>query len=129
MSINQLTKTHYYSYLFACAEAQMIDVQYTRAPYSLSNSLRLVCKIREQTYIRQQCCGVFFFFIVRGFTSSTCISVWRQHWQPVSSQQPAPYETRQHADSTDPAVQAAEPVRGGSEPVWAACPPAGQPFQ
>jgi hypothetical protein len=46
-------------YLFACAEAQMIDVQNTTAPYSLSNSLRLVCKIREQTYRRQQCCGVF----------------------------------------------------------------------
>ncbi len=129
MPIIKLTKTHYYSYLFACAEAQMIDVQYTRAPYSLNNSLRLVCKIRQQTYRRQQCCGVFFFFTVRGFSSSTCISVWRQHWQPVSSQQPSPYATGQHANSTDPAVQAGEPVRASSEPVRTACPPAGQPFQ
>ncbi len=65
MPIIKLTKTHCYSYLFACAEAQMKDVQYTRAPYSLSKSLRLVCKIRQQSYRSQQCCGVFFFFCSR----------------------------------------------------------------
>ena len=41
-----------------------IDVQYTRALYSLSNRLRLACNIRKQTYIAA---SNVFFFLVRGF--------------------------------------------------------------
>ncbi len=34
-----------------CNETQMIDVQYSKALYSLSSRLTLACIIREQTYI------------------------------------------------------------------------------
>jgi hypothetical protein len=34
-----------------CNETWMMEVQYTRALYSLSNRLRPACKIREQSYI------------------------------------------------------------------------------
>jgi hypothetical protein len=47
----------------------MIDVhvQYTRALYSLSNSLRLACKIREQTYIAVNKVTVFSSFLFADF--------------------------------------------------------------
>ncbi len=48
-----------------CNEAQMIDVQYTRALYSLSNSLRLACKILEQTYIASIMLRCFLLFCPR----------------------------------------------------------------
>jgi hypothetical protein len=45
----------------------MIDVQYTRVLYSLSNRLRLACKIREQTYIAVNNVAVFSSFLFADF--------------------------------------------------------------
>jgi hypothetical protein len=45
----------------------MIDVQYTRALYSLSNRLRLACKIWEQTYIAVNNVAVFSSFLFADF--------------------------------------------------------------
>jgi hypothetical protein len=42
------------SLILQCNKTQMIDVQYTRALYSLSNRLKLACKIREQTLYSRQ---------------------------------------------------------------------------
>jgi hypothetical protein len=45
----------------------MIDVQYTRVLYSLSNRLRLACKLREQTYIAVNNVAVFSSFLFADF--------------------------------------------------------------
>ncbi len=45
----------------------MIDVQYTRAFYSLSIRLRQACKIREQTYIAASNVAVFSYFLFADF--------------------------------------------------------------
>jgi hypothetical protein len=45
----------------------MIDVQYTRVLYSLSNRLRLACKIREQTYVAANNVAVFSSFLFADF--------------------------------------------------------------
>ncbi len=50
-----------------CNETKLIDVQYTRALYSLSNRLRLACKIREQTYIAVDNVAVFPSFLFADF--------------------------------------------------------------